>query len=92
MMLKIMIILLASDDEGITLRLHSHGRLLAKLVVRNLQWGGGLSRRCEAKLKKFTIEIETVFCPKLGEDQKEKKELRPCWNRVLRANSLQVQS
>ena len=28
-MLKIMIILLASNDERITLKLHSHGRLLA---------------------------------------------------------------
>ena len=41
MMLKIMIIPLALDDEGITLRLHSHERILAWLVARNLQLRGG---------------------------------------------------
>ena len=43
MMLKIMIIFLALDDEGITLKLYSHGQLLARLVARNLQWGGAVS-------------------------------------------------
>ena len=75
MMLKIMIILLASDDEGTTLKLHSHGQLLARLVARNLQWVG-LSRRCETKLKQFTLGIGTVFCPKLGEGQKKKRKKR----------------
>ena len=73
MMLKIMIILLASDDEGITLRLHSHGRLLAKLVAMNLQWrGGGCLGGVKPNRKQFTFGIGTVFCPKLGEDQKKK--------------------
>ena len=67
MMLKVMIIPLALDDEGITLRLHSHGQLLAMLLARSLQWGG-LSWRCETKLKHFTLGIGTVFYLKLGED------------------------
>ena len=61
MMLKIMIIPLALDDEGITLRLHSHGRLLVRLVASDLQWGRGLSWRCETKLKQFTLGIGTIF-------------------------------
>ena len=48
MMLKIMIILLASDLQG-----------------------GGMFRRCETKLKQFTLGIGTIFCPNLGEDQKK---------------------
>ena len=54
---------------------------------------GGQSHRCETKLKQFTLGIGTLFCPKLGEDQKkkEKKGLCLCWDRVLRPNSLQVQ-
>ena len=51
-----MTILLASDDEGITLKFHSHGRLLA----RNLHWGG-LFRRCEIKLEQYTLVIGTIF-------------------------------
>ena len=91
MILKVIIILLASDDEGITLKLHSQGRLLARLVAKNLQWGWGLLRRCETKLKQVTLAIGTDFFPKLGEeglyldlDQffaqscvKTKKDLRP---------------
>ena len=67
MMLTIMIILLAWDDEGITLKLHSHGRLLARCLARNLQMEGGV-QRCETKLKQFTFGIGTFFCPKLGEE------------------------
>ena len=39
-----MIIFLALDDEGITLKLYSHGQLQARLVAKNLQWGGGCLR------------------------------------------------
>ena len=67
MMLTIMIVLLAWDDEGITLKLHSHGRLLARCLARNLQWEGGV-QRCETKLKQFIFGIGTFFCPKLGEE------------------------
>ena len=71
-----MIILLASDEEGITLKLHSNGRLLARLVVRSLHWGGGaLFRRCETKVKQFTLGIGAVSCLKLGEDRERKKKL-----------------
>ena len=35
--------------------------------------GRGESRRCEFKLKSFTLGIRTVVCPKLGENQKKKK-------------------
>ena len=34
--------------------------------------GGGLFWRCETKLKRFSLEIGTVLCPRLGEDQKKK--------------------
>ena len=91
-MLKTMIIFLASVGEGTILKLHLHGRLLARRVTRNLLWG--LSRRCEIKLGQFTLlQLERFFCPKLGVDQKKKrkKNLRPRWNRVLRPNSLLVQ-
>ena len=44
----------------------------------------GLFRRCEAKLIQFTLGIETVLCPKLGEDQNKKRPSRPY--------SLQVQT
>ena len=71
MMVKIMIILLASDDKGITLKLHLHGRLLARRATKNLEWG--LFRSCGTKLGQFTIEIGTVFRAKLDEDQKKKK-------------------
>ena len=63
MMLTIMIILLAWDDEGITLKLHSHGRLLA----RNLQWEG-VFRGVKPNLNSLYLELERFFCPKLGEE------------------------
>ena len=87
MMLKTMIILLASDDEGITLKLHSHGRLSAKLVARNLQWWGGLSHKNQTK----TVYSWNWngFLPEITEYQKN--DVRPHWDRVLRPNSLQVQ-
>ena len=37
---KIIMILLGSDDEGIFLKLHLDGRLLARCATRNLKWGG----------------------------------------------------
>ena len=40
--------------------------------------------------RKPSLGFGPVFCPKLGEDQK--KGLRSGWDRVLRPNSLQVQS
>ena len=64
MMLTIVIILLAWDDEGITLKLHSHGRLLARCLARNLQWGGGV-QSCETKLKQFIFGIGTFFLPEI---------------------------
>ena len=67
MMLTIMIILLAWDDEGITLKLHSHGRLLeVRVPSQEFAMGGGV-QRCETKLKEFIFGIERFFCPKLGE-------------------------
>ena len=86
MMLKIMIVLLVLDEEVITFKLHSHGRLLARLVARNLQMdeGEGVCRRCETKLKQFRphLELERFFAPKLVKT-KEKKGLRTCWDPVL---------
>ena len=51
-----MIILLAWDDEGITLKLHSHGRLLA----RNLQWEG-VFRGVKSNLNSLYLELERFF-------------------------------
>ena len=79
---KIVIILLASDDQRITLQLHLHGRLLARRVAMNLKWEEGLFRRCDTKLVQFILGIGTVFCLKLGEDQKKKKILCLRWGRV----------
>ena len=67
MMLTIMIILLAWDDEGITLKLHSHGRLLPRCLARNLQWEG-VFRGVKPKLNSLYLELERFFCPKLGEE------------------------
>ena len=87
MMLTIMIILLAWDDEGITLKLHSHGRLLARCLARNLQWEGVCSEVWnqtytvyiwkwnvflpEIRWRKPSLGFGPVFCPKLSEDQKK---------------------
>ena len=62
---KIMIILLASEDQRITLKLHLQGRLLARRVARNLKWEEGLSRRCDTKLVQFTLGIGTFFLPEV---------------------------
>ena len=62
-----MIILLAWDDEGITLKLHSHGRLLARCLARNLQWEG-VFRGVKPNLNSLYLELEGFFCPKLGEE------------------------
>ena len=56
MTLTIMIILLAWDDEGITLKLHSHGRLLA----RNLQWKG-VFKGVKPNLNSLYLELERFF-------------------------------
>ena len=64
MMLKITIILLASDDEGITLKLHLHRRLLARHIARNLKWGdyfGGVTPNWDSlhlELERFLLDIK----------------------------------
>ena len=73
MMLKVMIVFLASDEEGITLKIHLHRRLLARHVARNLKWGGRrVFRRYDTKLGQFMFGIGTVVCLRLGEDQRKK--------------------
>ena len=62
---KIMINLLAWDDQRITLKLHLQGRILARRVARNLKWEGGLFRRCDTILVQFTLEIGTFFLPEI---------------------------
>ena len=56
MMLTIMVILLAWDDEGITLKLHSQGQLLA----RNLQWEA-VFRGVKPNLNSLYLELERFF-------------------------------
>ena len=51
-----MIMLLAWDEEGITLKLHSHGRLLA----RNLQWEG-VFKGVKPNLNSLYLELERFF-------------------------------
>ena len=43
----------------------------SRRAARNLPWGG-LFRKCETTQKWFSLEIGTVLCPKLGEDQTKK--------------------
>ena len=62
---KIMIIVLASDDQWITLKLHLQGRLLAKRVAWNLKWEGGCFGGCDTKLVQFTLGIGTFFLPEI---------------------------
>ena len=61
---KIMIILLTLDDKGITLKLHSHGWILARLVARNLLGGGVVSEVWNQTETVYTRNWN-VFCPKL---------------------------
>ena len=69
-----MIILLASNDQGITLKLHLQGRLLSQARSQEFEMEGGLFRRCDTKLVQFTLGIGMFFFSlKLGEDQKKKK-------------------
>ena len=88
MMLKIMIIRLASDNEGTTFKLHSHEQPLARFVARNLQLGG-----CFGNVS-YTETVYTwnwnVFLIKVRCGPK-KKDFRPRWDQVLRPNFLQVQ-
>ena len=63
MMLTIVIILLAWDDEGITLKLHSHERLLARCLARNLQWEG-VFRGVKPNLNSLYLELER-FLPEI---------------------------
>ena len=51
---------------------------------------GGLFHRCKTKLKRFSLGIGTILCPKLGEDQKETG-LHPRWDQFLLPSTLQVQ-
>ena len=60
MMLTIMIILLAWDDEGITFKLHSHERLLARCLARILQWEG-VFRGVKPILNSLYLELERFF-------------------------------
>ena len=60
MTLTIMIILLVWDDEGITLKLHSHGRLLARCLARNLQWEG-VFKGVKPNLSSLYLELERFF-------------------------------
>ena len=60
MTLTIMLILLAWDDEGITLKLHSHGRLLARCLARNLQWEG-MFKGVKPNLNSLYLELEHFF-------------------------------
>ena len=60
MMLTIMIILLAWDDKGITLKLHSHGQLLAWCLARNLQWEGVFGG-VKPNLNSLYLELECFF-------------------------------
>ena len=62
---KNIIILLSSDDQGITLKLHLQGRHLARRVARNLKWEGGLFWRCDTKLAQFTVGIGMFFLPEI---------------------------
>ena len=62
---KIMIIHLASDDQGITLKLLLQGQLLARRVAMNLKSEEGLFRRCDTKLVQLTLVIGTVFLPEV---------------------------
>ena len=60
MMLTIMVILLARDDEGITLKLHSQGRLLTRCLARNLQWEA-VFRGVKPNLNSLYLELERFF-------------------------------
>ena len=93
MMLKIMIILLASDDQGITFKLHLLGRLFAWRVARNLKLGGGCFGGVTPNWDSLNLELKSFFCLKLGKDQKkEKKGVRPRWDRVLQPSSFLIRS
>ena len=56
----IMIILLAWDGQGITLKLHLLGRLLARCLARNLQWEG-VFRGVKPNLNSLYLELERFF-------------------------------
>ena len=62
-----MIILLAWDDEGITLKLHSQRATFSQVPSQEFAMGGGV-QRYETKLKQFIFGLERFFCPKLGEE------------------------